>query len=99
MRLAISGSISSRPACLSCWNVACVVATAWMLLGERAGALPEDAGLRPGQIDHRRRHARQLADVDDRAAGRADLVRNVLHAPWVGSAGAVRAGSGHDAEL
>src|SRR5262249_9410704 len=54
-----------------------------MLLGQEAGALPEDTRLRPGEIDDRGRDAGQLARVDDRAARRADLVRNVLDAPRI----------------
>src|SRR6185437_12422665 len=92
------GSSSSSPACFSSWNVACFVAMTRMLTGEGAGALPEDARLPAGEVDHRGRDAGKLASVDDRAAGGADLLRDVLDPPRIGAAREVRARRGDDAD-
>src|SRR5262249_12279380 len=97
-RPAISGSISSSPACFSSSNVACFVAIARMLLGEGAGTLPQDARLRPGEVDHRGWDPGKLADVDDRAAGGPDLAGDVANAARIGRSGAIGARRCHDAD-
>ena len=53
----------------------------------RDRALAEDDRLVPGQVEHRRRRARQLARVDDRGHALADLLGHVLERrgsgpPW-----------------
>src|SRR2546423_15506818 len=61
----------------------------WMLLGDEAdnarehlvcrdGTLPDDDRLGPGEIDDRRRHAPELAAVDDGRAPVADRLRHVF---------------------
>ena len=46
-------------------------------LGRGRCALADHARLGAGEVDHRRRRPRQLAAVDDRAGGGADLLRDV----------------------
>ena len=70
-----------------------------MLLGELAGALPKDAWLRTREVDHRGRDTGQLALVDDRPAGDADLLRDFLDPVRVGPAGEVRTRRGDDPDL
>src|SRR5213076_2537404 len=69
----------------------------WMLLGEGAGALPQDARLSAAEVDNRGRHAGQLAHVDDGSASGPNLLGDVGDTTRVGATRQVRARRGDDA--
>src|SRR5438034_10704239 len=81
-RAAMSGSISSSPATLRCSKVSCATLTGLTLLGApdegerrlRADRpLPEDARLRPGEVDDRRGEPGKLAGIEHGSGSVLDL--------------------------